>query len=350
MRRHACSAGRMFLLLTIAGPLIGCAPQLDLQSVQKYAQATSDASVAFSSVAADYSAACDRLVEMELPPRLWTTPLVFPTPLPFGIPSAAPAQPEASVSSTVLTAPDWQRASAPPSCVVGQGVSVDWDKQNRVVLGYIQSLGAIAGVDVQPTLPPSLGNALVTGGILSQTQNSAASTLANQILAIVFTGEVQADLTKTVKEANAPLKDSIAALKVVNQSYGTLLSSEFDQTQLHYQRLIGNECSGALHAKTKPPAIDDSLIACRELKVTSPTLRALVFQQRQQLNNYLTAVNQKLAASANYAKVLDDIQSTHEQLFTAATEKPSLKDYLAILQKDVVPLYQDVEALKKGTP
>src|SRR6202042_2511473 len=153
------------------------------------------------------------------------------------------------------------------------------------------------------------------------------------ISGIVVGNDVQDELTKTVKSANAPLKDSIAALMVVNNSYGVLLTSEFQHTRSYYQMLIASECYG----ETKPPASYGAMVAaCGKLQSVAPALADRVFLQRQRLSESLDTINQKLSASASYAHVLDDIQKTHQELYDKATSSASLSDYIAILQKDVL--------------
>ncbi len=231
---------------------------------------------------------------------------------------------------------------------IGHDIGVEWAKRNDIIIGYVHSLGAIASVDVKPSFSP-LTDALEQGNVITQAQDSAFSSLLNAISGIVIGNEIQDELTKTVKTANAPLKDSIAALIVVNQSYGILLTSEFQQTRLYYQRLIGSECNMAANPSVRMPTIGQINNACRRLQSASPILADRVFQERQRLNDSLNAINQNLSASANYVLVLNDIEKTHQELYDQATSSPSLNAYIVILQRDVVPLYQDVEALRKAT-
>lgn len=329
--------------------LSACGPQLDLQTVQKYAQTTTDASASFAALSNDYGPACDGLAELQLPPPLWPYPLASPTPLPAGTSAALPATAATSPSAT-MSLDVWKLAQAPnpQACQAGHDIGTQWAERNDIIIGYVHSLAAIAGVDVKPSFAP-LTDALVQGNVITSAQDSAFSALTDAISGIVIGNEVQAELTKTIKAANAPLKNSIAALQVVNQSYGILLTSEFQQTRLYYQRLIGTECNMAATQPLKAPSIGAINNACRKLQATSPILADRVFLQRQRLNESLAALNQKLSASATYVQVINEIETTHQKLYDRATSSATLQDYITILQTDVIPLYQDVETLRKAT-
>jgi len=289
-----------------------CAPKIDLQAVQQYAQATADAGASFSTVAAGYYQSCLRIRELQLTPNQMPQTLV-----PLGNAySASTPQP--------TTAPN---ANVP--CSDAQGVSLEWDKRNAIVLGYVHALGAIAGVDVQPTFTP-LGDALVNAKVVTKTEDSAFGALAAEISSIAISGEQREAIASEVTSINEPLKNAVAALKMVDDAYGQELNAEFNVTFAYYDKLIRSE----LPQNGGAP---------------SPRLVDKIELQRQRYTAALTAINADRGMTIDYASVLDQIAKTHQELFDAAQSKPGLQVYISIIQKDVIPLYQDVESLRKAT-
>jgi hypothetical protein len=322
-------------VLFLFGAFVGlsvaaCAPQVDLQAVQKYAQTTADASVSFSQVAAGYGQSCARLKELSLTPRQWTQTTIQPvTPFLFG------PTPEPAPQSTTTPA-----IAAMNVCDTGlaEAVSSDWDKHNKVVLGYVQALGAVAGVDVQPSFGP-LGTALSQSSLINSTQATAFTDLATRITEAFVAGEQRQEIGQLVTSVNEPLKTSIAALKQVDGNYTGILTTEFIQTNTYYTELILSECGNARHPPRK-------VVDCAKAP-TSPMLRDEIHRQRARLITQLNAINGYLQAANDYSKVLTDMEKTHQHLYDASQRKLNMQDYVSVLRQDVLPLYQDVEELKE---
>ena len=298
--------------LTLVALASACAPTIDLQAVSQYAQTAADANTSFASVAADFYQGCLRRRELQLQPRE----------LPQTLIDLAPAYTAASPLPV---------ASAMPGIPCGQerNISAEWDKRNRIVLGYIQAVGAIAGVDVRPTFAP-LGDALVSAKLISQTQDDAFTQLAQQIAATAIRGEQREAIATTVQRVNPSLKTAVNALKIVDDAYGQTLNAEYNLTFAYYNTLIRSEL---------PKKAGTQL---------SPAGRDRIGRQRERYAQALAAVNDRRASTVAYAAVLDDIQSTHEQFYDASQSRPSLQAYIAIVRADVLPLYQDVEALRQA--
>lgn len=305
-------------VMPIVGVLVACAPNVDLQAVQQYATATADASSSFSSIAADFSASCLRRRELTLRPADLPYTLIEPAQAYTG------AAPVPQTTSTPLgTFND-------VNCVNAAAVSEEWDKRNKIVLGYVQALGAIAGVNVQPTFAP-LGTALVNAKLITQVQDTAFTTLAQDLSGAIIAGAQREAIAKAVIEVEPSLQTAVSSLKLVDAAYENLLNAEFNETFNFYNSLIRSEL---------PSPVPASLPVM---------LRDRIYRQRQLYDTSLTDVNAHLTSTVGYANVLDGIAKTHSELYQAAQSKPTIQTYITILQKDVLPLYQDVEALRKVT-
>lgn len=310
---------RIFTLLPASALLAACASHVDLQAVQKYAQATADASSSFSSVAEDFNASCLRRRELTLRPRELPTTLIelAPAYTASPLPTPQPAPP----------AGDFNDAR----CTGAKAVSEEWDKRNKIVLGYVQALGAIAKVDAKPAFAP-LGGALVDAKLISKDQDGAFAKLAEQLSSIVVAGDQRAAIARTVTEADPSLKVAIGALKTVDDDYGQLLNAEFNETFNFYNSLIRSELGPGPTPDSIPPAV-----------------RNEIYSQRGLYNASLAAINDRRASTLGYAAVLDGILKTHEALLAAAQRNLGTEDFAAILNEDVLPLYNDVAALRKVT-
>lgn len=300
-----------FAAIVLGAAVSACAPNVDLQAVQQYSKATADASTSFSSVASDYYQTCLRRRELQLKPREMAQTLIQMNPAytatkPLALTTPAPATP----------------------CLAELNVSQEWDRRNGIVLGYVRALGYLAGVDVQPTFAP-LGNALVSASIITQAQDDAFTQLAQQISSTAIRGAQRDAIANAVKTVNPSLIPAVAALKKVDDAYGQTLNAEFNETSAYYYTLIRSELPQRAGA-TPPPAVVDTIAA-----------------QRKRYADALNAINDKRTSTLAYAAVLDDILSTHQQLYDAVQSKPSLQSYIGIVRQDALPLYQDVESLAK---
>lgn len=318
--------------------LAGCASQVDLQAVQKYAQATADAGASFSAVASGYYASCLRRRELNLPRDQWAK--VFTKPY-----TAASPQPAPSITPPAGPEND-------PKCENASRVSTAWDSGNKIVLNYVHALGAAASVDVQPTFQP-LTDALVSANALPQSAEQPILNLASALSKIVISGDVRADIANAVSTANPSMKDATDGLTSVSRAYNLYLKSEFDDTDKYYYTLVLSECQAALASSSgkKAPYLPSTLTisSCGVLPYTTPSLHDEIFLQRQRWNNTIASINQNIAANEKYAEAVDAIERTHEHLYEATQRKLGIQDYITILQRDVMPLYQDAEDLRKVT-
>jgi hypothetical protein len=325
-------------LLCAAAAFAGCAQQIDLQAVQKYAQATADAGTSFSVVASGYYASCLRRHELNLPPSQWAKVLI-------NLPPTASPQPQPSI-----TPPSGPQND--PSCEQAHRVSIAWDSGNNILLGYVQALGNVAGVDVQPTFAPLI-SALVSANALPAGAQTPIQSLASDLSNIIISGDLRQDIATTVSAANPSMKAATDGLKLVSTDYATYLQSEHDDTNTYYRGVIWRECQAALPSSPKKPQVSYNsaitISSCADVRLLSPSLRDTIFLQRQRWNQALTAVNQALQANTQYADAIDTIETTHQHLYDATQKKLDVQDYINILQKDVMPLYQDAENLRKAT-
>lgn len=100
------------------------------------------------------------------------------------------------------------------------------------------------------------------------------------------------------------------------------------------------DCSRVVSSAGSSPALSQAEVLA---------LRDRIYLQRQRYIDRLSTINQNLAAGAAYAAAVQNIEKTHEDLFEATQRGAAARDYLAILQKDVMPLYQNIEDLRKAT-
>jgi hypothetical protein len=234
-------------------------------------------------------------------------------------------------------------------CNNAMAVSTEWKQKNDVVLGYVQKLGEIAGVDVQPSFAP-LGSALQSGNFISSTQNTAFQNLANDLSKQIIAGDLRQMIADTVTDVNPDFKTAVEALKQVDGAYGQMLNSEYNETYAYYHCLIAYEMTQKpsktpFDFKPKLQSCPSNAMFPAEIPLT---LREQILEQRLSFTTSLNNINQRSTASIEYARVLDSMEQTHETLYEAATRQATLKDYVAQLQTTIIPLYRDVDALAKA--
>ena len=346
----------------------GCASTTDLNAVQQYGQTAAAAQDSFNAIALDYAASCSRRVELELDVReLATQPVQlaagaeFPTPEPRGsasTPSPAPTESPLPIP-TVIPSPIATPSPQDLDCASANAVSADWKHGNDIVLGYVQKLGAIAGVDAAPTPFTPLGTALTSANILNGAQNTAISALANDLTQQFIAGDQRQIIAETVKQVNPDLQKAIFALRQVDFAYVQVLNAEFNVTDDYYHCLITTELAekSLNHVTFKPIFLaskpQQALWKC-PTNPSSPSrislaLRNKILGQRQALRDTLNALNQHRAASIAYASVLVGMRDTHRQLYQQAVSNAAIGDYVAVLQRTIIPLFKDVQALQGAT-
>ncbi len=294
--------------------LTGCRSTPDLAMVQKYAETTAAAAGSFDAVAADYGQTCVRANEYEMAPRE----------MPFVAFTLAPGYAVAG------SPPDQTPANMLQTCAGAIAIGADWSRHNAVVLGYVQALGAIASVDNAPSFQP-LGNALVAPGLLSQPQSDAFSSLANHIANFFIVQTQQRDIAALVVQVDPDLKTAIDSLKIVASNYSVKLSTEYDVTFGFYNGLIRSEIGSRPPAQGKLP-----------LK-----LKERILRQRAAMIAALRAINAKRAASIAYAKALDSIYATHEQLKNSS-EHPSTDDLVKAVEQNLATFAGDIATIQQA--
>ncbi len=319
-----------FVAFGAACVLAACGSSVDLAAVQEYAEATAEASGSFSTIAADFQGSCLRRrgVVLLLPSVIGTQQLVDPQMLlapgysPEGTPQAAQTQPPVQSGYVDDT-----------YCAYAQQISSEWDRHNKVLLAYVQELGAIAAVDVAPTLAPApLSSALVKTGVIKSAAADAFSKLGADISGFVIAGEQRELISRLVKTTNPSIQEAVDALKSVDSVYSRSLESEFNSTEIAYADLLGQE-SRSISSGSGP---DRFLLGNQ------------ILEQRAAEIATLREINSRRTATLAYASVLDGIAKTHAQLFEAANHGAKLSDYVTIFRTTVVPLYQDVHTLAQA--
>ena len=319
-------------LLAIALPLcafVACETPVDLSAVQEYAKATEDASSSFKDIAEDFHASCLRRHDAYL---------LMPRNL--GSRALRHAQIQLApgyLSTNATPEPAPTPVPGPPgyvddkTCAEAGGIDREWRAHNEIVLGYVRELGAIAKVDVVPSLVPDpLGTPLVSANIISSAQFEAFSQLATDISTMVVVGDQRALIAKLTKTTNQPLHDAVDALKLVDAAYAQELWFEYGQTEGGYEVLLDRE----LQARAKAAPAEQFLLS------------AEISEQRTTELVTLQNINEHREASIDYASVLDGIVQTHQDLLDASTKNASLADYVGIFKTNVLPLYRDVQSLK----
>ena len=311
------SARWFLIIIGLAAGLAACGPA-DLAAVQKYAQVTADASSGFSAVAMDFGESCLRQREFTIDTAVLPTTNVMLAPGFIPGPTPAPS-----------VAPSPAGGFDDPQCTQARAVSDEWDKRNKVILGYVQALGAIAGVDARPTFAP-LGTALVGAKMLTTAQDTAFTHIAAVLTGAIVTGRERDAIGQTVTAVEPALPVAVDALKTVDAAYAQELNAEYNQTFVYYNAMIRSElpAPGATFA---------------------PGMRDTIFLQRQRFSASLDAINKRRASTIAYAGTLDAIRATDERLYAQTHARARLADYVAVLNADLVPLYQSVGALQKAT-
>ena len=307
----------LFAALIVAAGLAACGPTTDVAAVKQYAQVTSDASAAFASIAVDFGESCLRQREFTL----------READMPRTLTELAPAYPPAPTPQPTTAPP--ATSFDDPQCLQARSVGDEWRKRNAVIVGYVQALGAIAGVDVQPSFAP-LGTALVGAKLITLAQDTAFTTIASELTASLVAARKRDAIAKTVIAVDPSLRVAIDALKTVDAAYAQELNAEYNLTFDFYNALIRSELPNAN-------------------ATASPAMRATIYAQRQTYTASLEAVNARRASTIAYANVLDAIETTDGRLLAQARASKTIAEYVAILNTDILPLYANVEALRKVT-
>ncbi len=190
---------------------------------------------------------------------------------------------------------------------------------NKVLEEYLFSLGRLAA-DQRVTYGPAL-NGLAGEIQATNTFKPAQINAISGILGFLLNAEAgrfrQQQVEAAIQATNANLKVLIPALKaIIGQDYARLLLIE-EQTMDAYYR--------------------SKLRAGKQ----QPLLAALIQNQWQ---NDKTALTQKKAAAAAYVKILEEIQTGHQQLYDDRNRLTSQETVQAIVQyaRTLQPLVKDL--------
>jgi hypothetical protein len=277
--------------------LYGCEKPVDTQHVQDYAKTFAAGAPAFDAVAEDFAASCVRIREYSDTDTafLRSRPLAEMTPAPAG-------------------------AAAPP-CAVAAQVSAQWKLRNRILDHYVQSLAAIAGVDVKPDGTDALGAALTNAAVFSSGQATAFGDLVSTIVSIKLENDRDTELRRIVIAADPSVAQATQSLASVAEGpYTTVLDNEEVVVDRFYQ--------GYLRKAVRPNGDRLDILHVR--------------QEWLARRNDVEARKQKAAA---YAAAMRDLAATDASLAKAAQTSASLSDMVNVINLNVVPLVKDVSAL-----
>ncbi len=221
-------------------------------------------------------------------------------------------------------------------CALSAKNSQYWAQLNNVYLDYPQGIGNLANVASIPTPNPSpLSSALAGIPGINATAVQDASTLGVAIFNFFEGANVDRDLRKYVQSVDKPYTSASNVLLFVDQTYANKLRDEFGQIDGHYVLILRNE-----------------LAVRGQLKLNDPqrlVLDNILQTQQAQRASDLTAINAFASASVDYAAVVSKLAALHHDLYEASLKKAGFSDYNTLISQSLLPLYGDIEALKKDT-
>ncbi|MGA8532472.1 MAG: hypothetical protein WB615_00025 [Candidatus Tumulicola sp.] len=323
----------MAVLLGLAAilPLAGCQQPVDLQKVQEYAKAVAVAAPSFDVVADDYARTCVQIREYRDNSRGWlqNAPEAEMTPPPSPAPAAA----------------SQQFVGANPVCSYAALVAQQWQKRNKIVVDYVHSLAAIAGVDTQPGGVKDLMDQLTNVGLVSAAPATIFTALGNAIIQSYLESEQQAALHKALAQGNGPFQDSTAALRKLAASYQTLLAADLVLADGFFQVDVRKKLAQRELAQTalRSRKISPAALAAAELS-QHITLVDIYNERRQWLSARLDIQN-RMSKASTYDATMGDLASTNKDLTDASEKGASFGDMVGIINQHVVPLTNDAAAL-----
>ncbi|GAC1575455.1 MAG: hypothetical protein NVS3B7_07920 [Candidatus Elarobacter sp.] len=326
-----------FAALCAAVQLAACNQFVDLAAVQKYAETTASAAASFDALARDYGRSCRRRRSFVAPPadlRFLAIPLADAVESPRTI-AVAPA-PAAPSSMSTLS-----------NCTAEDAAAAEWMKRNGIVLGYVRSLGALAGADQVPKFD-ALGTALVNQNVIDQTQDDAFTGLLGAIaLSATHAGQEDA-IARTARDAAEPLRRAVKALKIIDASYANQLQAEYDAVNETYKTRICDELLAVIHQGpsaanvgrcTLPPGFPSAIPSASRLAVQTTSADAA---------RLIDDVNARRVATVEYAKAIDTIVATNDDIVRSADRKASAAQIAAIVKKHFGDLVTAVAGVQKA--
>lgn len=254
----------------------GCRQNVDLAAIRKYAQVATVAQPPFEQMARDLYGTCFRKTEYartsafgEIP---YSDPRVFPEP------------PSISSSSSTPYKQECQEAAFQ---------AAQWATRDDIVIDYVRSLGAIAGVETKPQHLDELAGKLENVGTIASGQAKPFSNLATAIAQELVAANQRESIAKFAQEAKPNLAHAITSLNLIATNYSTLLRDERLSLNILYRSAIGKE--DPIHQ------------------------RLLILRQREDWDRRLHVLESKQRAVQAYSKSLQDIA----QMNSAIVERAS---------------------------
>lgn len=338
------------LLLCAAG---GCASRnVDISAVQQYAKTTADASASFDVIADDYYQSCLRRREYAQPGSVGGKPLS----------SMLPARPNPPSATQPGAPPVLTPGKEDPDCNDASSIAYVWQLENAVVVGYVRSLGEVAGVDTAPKNFGDLASALKNAGAInSDATATAGADLATALVNALIAARQRSALHGIVQAAHDNgLNTLVKGLQYTAQIYQGRLDRERTALRSYYSTILGSEQGqyAALECSaTQDPRLRE-VLACRqqpssqsivEHRANAAELRDLIRRQRIERINALNAIDGHVQAAQDYSDAVGAIAAGNDALLAAPPNDMravvvTVKPYVDLLGDKVVAM---VAALRK---
>jgi len=333
----------IFVLLLCAGS--GCASRtVDLSAVQQYAKTTAEASASFDAIADDYYQSCLRRREYAQPGSVGGKSLASMLP-------DRPATPQAL-----------SPGKEDPDCNDASSIAYQWQLENGVVVGYVRSLGDVAGVDTAPKNFGDLASALKNAGAInSDATATAAGDLATALANALIAARQRAALHGIVQAAHDKgLNTLVKGLQYTAQAYQGKLDRERTALRSYYSTVLGSEQQqyAALECSTTQDTRLRQTLTCRqkpstqslvERRANAAELRDLIRRQRIERMNALNAIDGHIQAAQDYGDAVGAIASGNDALLAAPPNDmhavvSTVKPYVDLLGEKVIAM---VAALRR---
>jgi hypothetical protein len=286
--------------------LSSCIHAPDVETINDYVTIVNTASLSFDAIAKDFADSCLAARELRLT-RIQDLRLA---------PELQPASDPKSSRGPYDVATDVVQ------CQSASDVSQQWAKRNRILVGYVRSLGAIAGVDTRPAGFDNFAAQLTNIGAMKDIQAQPFADLATTIASVLISGKRDADLRRFVHEADPPLQAASQSLtKFVSTDYRVILDSE---------RVF-------LDSKFRT--------ALREQLASSRADSIAIYNERQEWMTKRAQIDKKISAISDYNDAITTIADINHEMMLVSDRNGSLSDLYATAQEYVNALGGDVAAL-----
>ncbi|MFN2459944.1 MAG: hypothetical protein ABR591_04590 [Candidatus Velthaea sp.] len=281
MRLRSC---RLVVVSCLGAAMLAGCNDVDVQSVRDFAKSTVEARATLQDLAADYAGTCLR--DREYAAR--STADLRDDPLPGAASPAAAAAPSGFAAS--------------PDCADAVARSREWSARNDIVIDYVRSLGAIAGVTGKPEGVTELAASLHDAGVLPK---APFDDLATGIVQSLFARRERDLIGRFVTRADVPLHGAVASLKrMATDYYSKLLDAERNDLNGMYRRTIRAET-------------EMSDAGARRLDI---------FAQRIEWARRRDGIDARQAAVVRYRDALDVIVEANDRLKAAGSRAPQLAE------------------------